>query len=186
MASIIGIDLGKFKSVTCVYDPETSEATFATLPTDPEALRRALDRIRPDLVVFEAGTVAGWLADLCRELGLPCLVANTMTEAWSWRKVKRKTDRDDARKLARMAALGELPTVHVPTPEARQYREIVAYRDKLIGRRTAIQNRIRALCQSQGLLLLGSHKAWTEAGREAIRVRHDRLRTEDSSVNGGR
>ncbi len=62
-ASIIGIDLGKFKSVTCVSDSETTEATFATLPTNPEALRKALDRIRPDLVVFEACTVAGCLTD---------------------------------------------------------------------------------------------------------------------------
>ena len=166
--TIIGIDLGKFKSVACTFDPETREATYATVPTDPDALRRMLDRDRPDLVVFEACTVAGWLADLCRELGLECLVANTMTEAWSWRKVKRKTDRDDALKLARMAALGELPSVHVPTPEARQHRALVAYRHKLVGRRTAVQNAIRALCQSQGLLLPPGHRAWTEAGRAAI------------------
>lgn len=168
MATIIGIDLGKFKSVACTYDTETTEAAYSTIPTDPDALRRMLDRDRPDLVVFEACTVAGWLADICRELGLNFLVADTMTEAWSWRKVKRKTDRDDARKLARMAALGELPSVHVPSPEARQYREIVAYRDKLIGRRTAIQNRIRALVQGQGLAAPAGHRAWTEAGRQAL------------------
>ena len=168
MSTIIGIDLGKFKSVACSYDTDTREAAYCTIPTDPDALRNALDRARPDLVVFEACTVSGWLADLCRELGLEFLVANTMTEAWSWRKVKRKTDRDDALKLARMAALGELPSVHVPSPEARQYREIVSYRDKLIGRRTAIQNRIRALFQGQGLTLPVGHRAWTEAGRAAI------------------
>ena len=171
MSTIIGIDLGKFKSVACSYDTETTEVAYSTIPTDPDALSKALQRTRPDLVVFEACTVSGWLADLCRELGLKFLVANTMTEAWSWRKVKRKTDRDDARKLARMAALGELPSVHVPSPEARQYREIVSYRDKLIGRRTAIQNRIRALCQGQGLLLPPGHRAWTEAGRKAIAAR---------------
>jgi transposase len=165
MATILGIDLGKTKSVACSYDPQTQEATFATIPTDPDALRSALERLRPGLVVFEACTVAGWLADICRESGLKFLVANTMSEAWSWRKVKRKTDRDDARKLARMAALGELPAVHVPSPEARQYRGLVAYRDKLTGRRTALQNHIRALCQSQGLALPPGHRAWTAAGR---------------------
>ncbi len=155
MSTIIGIDLGKFKSVACSYDTETTEAAYSTIPTDPDALRKELQRTRADLVVFEACTVSGWLADLCRELGLKFLVANTMTEAWSWRKVKRKTDRDDARKLARMAALGELPSVHVPSPEARQYREIVSYRDKLIGRRTAIQNRIRALVPGAGPVAAG-------------------------------
>ncbi|QDV34813.1 IS110 family RNA-guided transposase [Tautonia plasticadhaerens] len=168
MATIIGIDLGKFKGVARSYDTATQEAAYATIPTDPDALRGMLDRARPDLVAFEACTVSGRLADTCRELGLEFLVADTMTEAWSWRKVKRKTDRDDAKKLARMAALGELPSVHVPSPEARQYREIVAYRDKLIGRRTAIRDRIRALLQGQGLAAPVGHRAWTEAGRAAI------------------
>src|SRR5262249_43387326 len=108
MATILGIDLGKTKSVACTYDPQTQEATYATIPTDPDALRKALERLRPGLVVFEACTVAGWLAEICRESGLEFLVANTMSEARSWRKVKRKTDRDDARKLAWMAALGDL------------------------------------------------------------------------------
>jgi transposase len=168
MATILGIDLGKLKSVACTYDTDTREATYATVPTDPAALKGMLDRIRPDLVVFEAGTASGWLADACHALGLESLVANTMSEAWSWRKVKRKTDRDDALKLARMAALGELPAVHVPAPEARQYRGLVAYRDKLVGRRTSVQNHIRALCQAQGVLLPAGHRAWTEAGRAAI------------------
>ena len=96
--------------------PTTTAARFATVHTDPAGLRELLEAERPGLVVFETCTVAGWVADLCDELGLAYAVANPMHEAWSWRKVKRKTDRDDALKLARMAALGELPTV----PDAEQ------------------------------------------------------------------
>ncbi len=93
-----------------------------------------------------------------------------MNEAWSWRKVKRKTDRDDALKLARMAALGELPTVPMPSKAAREYRALVEYRDRLVGRRTAAQNRIRALCQRHGVLLPAGHRAWTKAGLLLIAV----------------
>src|SRR5690606_28944111 len=35
-------------------------------------------------------------------------------EAWKWSNVKRKTDKDDALKLARMAAMGELTSVRHP------------------------------------------------------------------------
>jgi transposase len=83
--------------------------------TSPSDFARVLERERPELVVFETCTVTRWVADLCEELGLPYQIANPMHEAWSWRKVKRKTDRDDALTLAPMAARGELPTVHVPT-----------------------------------------------------------------------
>jgi transposase len=91
-----------------------------------------------------------------------------MHEAWSGRKIQRKTDRDDALKLARMAAMGELPTVPMPSREARQYRGLVKYRDRLVGRRTAIQNHIRAVCQAQGILLPTGHRAWTEEGLKLI------------------
>jgi transposase len=168
--TILGLDLGKFKSVACSYDPRTHDARFTTVPTDPDAVRTLLTAGRPDLVVFETCTVAGWVADTCSELGLRHLVANPMGEAWRWSKVKRKTDRDDALKLARMAALGQLPTVHVPSPEVRQYRGLVAYRTRLVGRRTAVQNRLRALAQAHGLLLPRGHRAWTAEGPAALRA----------------
>ena len=91
-----------------------------------------------------------------------------MHEAWSWRKVKRKTDRDDALKLARMAALGELPTVPMPSKAAREYRGLVAHRDRLVGRRTAAQNRLRATAQRHGVLLPSDHRDWTKEGLELI------------------
>ena len=46
MATILGIDLGKLKSVACTYDPETQEATYATIPTEPDTLKRTLERHR--------------------------------------------------------------------------------------------------------------------------------------------
>src|SRR5438309_1978212 len=117
MSTIIGLDLGKFKSVACAYDTATTAARFATAPTDPDGLRKLLEAERPALVVFATCTVAGWVADLCDELGLAYAVANPMHEAWSWRKVRRKTDRDDALKLARMA---EVVVAHLG--DARRFR----------------------------------------------------------------
>jgi transposase len=168
MTSILGLDLGKFKSVSCLYQPATQEARYDTIDTDPTILRRHLERLRPDLVVFETCAAAGWVADLCDALGIARLVADPMNDAWRWSKVKRKTDRDDALKLARMAALGELPTAHVPSAEARQYRGLVAYRHRLVGRRTAVCNHIRALCQAHGLILPTAQRAWTKAGRQLL------------------
>lgn len=33
MASILAIDLGKYKSVACVYQPQTGDGTFETIAT---------------------------------------------------------------------------------------------------------------------------------------------------------
>src|SRR5262249_9950483 len=142
MSTILGLDLGKFKSLACLSDTEATSARFTTIHTDPTDLPKFLRAERPALVVFETCTVAGWVADLGDELKLSYAVAHPMPEAWSWLKVQRKTDRDDALKLAKMAALGELPTVPMPTKAARPDRALVAYRDRLVGRRMAAQNRI--------------------------------------------
>lgn len=165
MTTILGIDLGKFKSVFCVFVPETGEIRYETLPTDPMTFRDFLVRTAPTMTLFETSTAAGWVHDLCCELGLPRQVANPLGEAWQWRKVKRKTDRDDAYKLIRLYQLGELPTVHMPPPESRELRALVAFRQRLIERATAIRNHIRALFQAQGINLPSGQQAWTDEAR---------------------
>src|SRR5262249_30539325 len=162
MTTILGIDLGKFKSVFCLFFPETGEIQYETLPTDWKKFREFLQRTSPAMTLFETSTAAGWVGDLCRELDLPFQVANPLGEAWQWRKIKRKTDRDDAYKLVRMYRTNELPTVHLPSPESREYRKLVAFRQRLIERRTAIRNHIRALFQTQALELPFGRLAWTD------------------------
>lgn len=166
---ILGLDLGKFKSVGCLFDPETNAVVYHTVPTSPETFREFLRRVRPEKVVFETCTIAGWVADLCEELQVPYVVANTLHEAWQWRKVKRKTDRDDALKLARMESLGQLPAVSIPPKRTREFRSLVKYRHRLMERRISIQNHIRAVCQRVGHLLPAAHRAWTAAGLELLR-----------------
>jgi transposase len=69
-------------------------------------------------VVFEACTRAGWVLDLCQELGLPANVANTKAEDWKGKNVKRKADHNDAVKLARLTALGQPPEARVESDRA--------------------------------------------------------------------
>jgi transposase len=107
--------------------------------------------------------------DVATELGIEVQVANPNTEGWRWRRVKRKTDRDDALKLARLSATGQLPTVWMPTPRVRQWRSLIHYRHELVSRRTAILCSIRSLLDMQGRQMASQAKAWTEAGIERLR-----------------
>src|SRR5262245_19401666 len=89
---ILALDLGKFKTVACTYDPITAQARFATLTTSRAELVRLVEQYRPAVVVIEAGTLADWVQDLCAARGLPCQVANTASETWKFKHTKRKTD----------------------------------------------------------------------------------------------
>jgi transposase len=98
---ILAIDLGKYKSVACAYAGDPAAERFESLTTDRASLRRLFAKYRLAVVVIEACALAGWVHDLCAEMGLPCRVANTAAEAWKFKHTKRKTDRDDAFRLAR-------------------------------------------------------------------------------------
>ncbi len=112
--TILALDLGKYKSVACRYDRATAQASFDTIPTSKAELLRLMGRHQPALVVIEACALAGWVHDLCQERGLACKVANTASEAWKFKHTKRKTDRDDALRVAQLEVLGQWPTVGRP------------------------------------------------------------------------
>ena len=173
MTRILAIDLGKFKSVCCDYDTKTQEHTFTTIPTTPAAVHDLIVERLPDFrgrVVIEVGSQAGWVKDLCEALGVGVQVANPNHEAWRWKNIKRKTDKDDALKLARLSAVGQLPTVELPDTQTRQWRSLIGYRWTLVSRRTAIKNGIRALLDRQGMTMPAGKNGWTRKAVSALRL----------------
>jgi len=170
---ILAIDLGKYKSVACVHGQGTDgsamgEYGFTTFETSRAEMRRLLVKTQPAVVVIEACLLAGWVHDLCGELGVTCLVANTASEAWKFKHLKRKTDKDDVLRLAQLYRLGQLPTVTLPPSTVRQWRSLIACRQTWVGRRIAVQNRIRALFVAQGLPAPRGARAWTATGLAGI------------------
>lgn len=63
----------------------------------------------------------------------------------------RHTDRVDAERLAKMLALGTLPTVWVPPPAIRGIRRLVQYRDRLVRHRRRCLTQARAVLRRHGL-----------------------------------
>jgi transposase len=117
------------------------------LQTTPQVIHDLLVKHQtPDdpartLLVIETCDVSGWVYDIAVALGMGVAIANCSHEAWRWSRVKRKTDKDDALKLAKLVALQQLPTVHMPSPQQRQRRRLVHYRRVLVERRTRSRTR---------------------------------------------
>jgi len=167
-ARILAIDLGKFTSVACDYRTADGSHTFTTIKTRPQVLHDLIVKRAPDRVVIEIGSPAGWVRDLCEALDVPLQIANPNHEAWRWKNVKRKTDRDDALKLAKLSAVGQLPTVEIPASHVRQWRALILYRSKLVARRTAIKNSIRSLLDRQGMGMPVGAKGWTNKAMSVL------------------
>ena len=148
---ILALDLGKFNSLACKLHTKSNRSSFQAVRTDRFSIASLLKKVQPDLVVMEACGPSGWISDLCHDLDLETLVCSTNDEAWQWKNVKRKTDKDDALKLARMAMLGMLTAVHIPTPDVRERRTLIKYRKTLDQRINRVKNSIRSLFANRGI-----------------------------------
>jgi hypothetical protein len=113
---ILAIDLGKFKSVACLFDTETNQSQYETIPTVVFAIKQLLQTMQPNKVMIETCTISGWVYDLCKGHGFEGLAADPSQE------VALEKHKDDALKLAKLAALEQINPVYVPAPESRQYR----------------------------------------------------------------
>ena len=79
--SILAIDLGKYKSVACLYEPVFAQATFVTLPTTRAELRHLIESCRPAVVVTKGGAADadGWAG--MRNPNGPCRSSNSRVQS---------------------------------------------------------------------------------------------------------
>jgi transposase len=164
---ILALDLGKFNTMCCIYNSETHKHQFINAATERNYLTTLFNKTKCDLVVMEACGPSGWINDLAVSLGHKTLVCSTNEDAWKWFNVKRKTDKDDALKLAKMASMRQLKAVHMPSEEHREFRSLVKYRKTLDSRICKMKCTIRAWFVNHGITIDTGEKAW-HSGRERI------------------
>ena len=165
---ILALDLGKYKTVGCDYESESGAHQFKRGFTTRAGLAKMVQEVKPDRVVIEVCSIAGWVCDLLWGMGIEVQVANTSDDAWRWRKVKQKDDRRDALKAARLSAVNQLREVYIPAQTVRQWRALITYRQHVIRRRTKIKNHIRDLLLREGQLLGRGSSCWSQAGIAAL------------------
>jgi transposase len=176
---ILAMDLGKSKTVSCVFDTKDASHSFVTAPTTPERIRELLLRTKPDRVVFEVCTDAGWIADICRELGVEFQAVNPSTLVHAMHHRRAKTDRRDSHDLAKASALGGVRCVHIPSKADREWRALIEHRSKAVERQTERRNQLRSMFQLNGIAIPGGKRAWTLAGLLALEESSHRMSAAD-------
>lgn len=158
----IGFDIDSKKTVACVVQQGKNDR-YTTFPTDIRQMRQYLERQRrPQTqlhLTFEISGEAGYRYDALREYVDTLTVSNPNKMTWIFRTSK-KNDRVDARKQAVLLSIGEVPRVHIPPRDIRQWRVTIQTRRKLVDRSTAAKNRLRALLKSRGYTRPGQPGRW--------------------------
>ena len=125
-----------------------------------------LDRVKkPFAVCFEATTGCGYLHARLSRMAKRVVVAHPGQLRLIFRS-KRKNDRVDALKLAKLLFLGEVPPVYVPSASVRAWRGMIEFRTRLVGERTRVKNRIRALLRTPGIV--APRSLWTKRRRSVF------------------
>jgi transposase len=167
----IGMDVHQKSTTFCLFDPSQGQAgRYRTLtrPTTAEGIEAVLAPLgRQCQVAFEVGTQAQWIARIVRPLAGEVQVANASRIPWLFRD-GRKNDQFDARKLATLLYLKQLPQVHLPSADISAWRALINHRRTLVKRRTMLKNQIRSIVRAFGYLC--PHKScWTRVGKVWLR-----------------
>jgi transposase len=150
----IGLDAHKSQWTFCVLDENGKKVLTKTVHGEWP----------PFKICFEASCGAGFLYDTLKKVAAEVLVANPNKLALIY-AVKRKNDRLDAEHLAKLLFLELVPRVHIPKSEIRAWRSLIEYRRRLMGGRTTIKNRLRALLRGSGKIV-PTPSLWSRAGLE--------------------
>lgn len=172
----IGIDAHKDSNVVALaFSGQEAPALYGKVSADLDRFLAALRKIKKQhelekdeiLICYEAGPTGFVLARRLIKLGYECyVVAPSKIPSRSGDRVK--TDRRDARKLARFLRAGELEGIHIPSVEDEVIRDVCR------GRTDAVNELARTKKQLMGFLLRNGYRykgqaRWTEAHMRYLR-----------------
>src|SRR3984893_14953543 len=150
----VGVDLGDQWSPYCILDLEGETLAEGQLRTTQEDFATFFQGLNAARVVVEVGTHSAWVQEVIGGCGHEVLVANPRLMEGSKRR-KRKNDRIDANKLARLGRVDpqSLYPMQHRSREVRQDLVLLRARDALVAARTELINTTRGLVKSLGTRL---------------------------------
>jgi len=150
----VGVDLGDQWSHYCILGLEGETLTEGQLRTTKQDVAEFFETLNAAGIVLEVGTHSAWVREIICSYGHEVLVANSRSMEGSKRR-KRKNDRIDAHKLARLGRVDpqSLHPIEHRSAEVRQDLVMLRARDALVAARTQLINATRGLVKSLGTQL---------------------------------
>jgi transposase len=147
-----GIDVAMKSSLVCILGGRGGVVLEREVSTDEVGLASVLRGRRRMRCLLEAGPLAEWMSRILERLGHEAVVIDAR-KAKGVIRTKKKTDRLDARNLARMGRTGWYTAVHRKSVEARATRTFLQARQGLVQTALAQGSRIRGLLRAHGIKL---------------------------------
>ena len=146
----IGFDVHKKHINFCIKIADGTIVEEGRLTAQRDCLRQwAKMHPLPWHGAMEATLFSGWIYDTLKPCGTQLDMAHpAMLKAIS--AGKKKNDRIDARKIADLLRCNLLPTCYVASPEIRELRRLLRYRNLIVHESVRMQNKIAGLLMETG------------------------------------
>lgn len=154
MGVYAALDVSQEETAICMVGQDGALLAEAKVPTCPDAIADWLvDRADGlERVGMETGPLAVWLwnALTARQVPIVCLDARHANGVL--KMMPNKTDRHDARGLAQIVRTGWFKAVQIKSHDAYVNRAMLTARDALVGMRVRLENEIRGLLKTFGIM----------------------------------
>ena len=144
-----GIDLSSKTTALCVVNEQDKVVCEREVATDPDRIARHLQPFRGVRCLVEAAPMAEWCKRGLEARGIECRIIDTR-RAQKLFESRKKTDRRDARTLARMARVQWYNEVHAKSEAARLMRTRLGIRKAVVGVVVSLQNQVRGFLRAHG------------------------------------
>ena len=150
------IDAHKLSESVCVTDKDGEIIEEYKMDNTEENWAAFMKKYPKDTeIAVETSTTGKYVAHMLKDHGFQLHLANSK-ELKLISSSKKKTDKNDARILARLLRTGDLPESYLPSKEIDDIRTVIRYRRSLGEDITAIKNRIHAILTCNGISISAS------------------------------
>ena len=178
----IGIDAHKLSESVCVTDRDGTILEEYRMDNTEETWNRFMKKYSKDdtVIAVESSTTGKYVAHLLRDNGFNIHLANPKELKPIFRSNK-KTDKNDARILAKLLRTGDLPESYLPSREVDELRTAIRYRRSLGEEITSIKNKVHALLAIHGISI-GASDIFGKRSLSRILASSDGLLETDSII----
>jgi len=150
----VGIDLGDRYSQSCVLDSQGDIIAEGRIASTQDALEKYFKNVARVRIAIEAGAHSRWVSELLSSYGHEVLIANPRNVQLITESV-RKSDRVDARALARLARVDPSLLSPLTHRKSATYPHMAQLRSRhvLVRSRTSVVNAVRGMAKAAGFRL---------------------------------
>lgn len=147
----VGLDVHAKRSSLCILDGHGKQVKQVQVVGNWDKLLSEVATLpRPMTIGYEASCGYGHLHGRLSKLAERVVVGHPGQMRLIF-KSKKKYDRIDSQKVAKLLYLDAMPQVHVPDLNVRDWRALITYRRRLVERRAAVKTQVRALLREHGI-----------------------------------